>query len=385
MVFFHFVLLLVAPTIGFACTIDSDCSLNGICVESECVCDPVWKGESCHRLNEGLSNVAVHLKDAWSWGGSPILGPDDKWHVFVSVIMDGCGLLHYQTNSVIYHAESIDVLGPYNITGEALAPGRPGQWDSGAVHGGSVHFDASSRKYLLFHTGFQYDLPSPNCTQNGSIAPIMNSSSRKIGLAWSWTLKGPWQKLPSPILGPRQGAYWDNTDVSNAAPFVFPNGSVLLGYRAGGDGVALGGGIGISFAAHWSKKYNRISGHDHVLFAAEDAYLYQDHRGSFHMLVHAFRNGSVGGHAWSSDGLSWNYSKFAPAYTNVVHWQNGSASSLYRRERPQPAILNKKIVALFTGAWPCHLVPDPNTDIYDGFGCASFTMVTPILGMTNYE
>ena len=165
---------------------------------------------------------------------------------------------------------------------------------------------------------------------------------------------------------------------------MFPNGSVLLAYRAGGDGVALGGGIGIAFAEHWSAGYARIAGHDSMLFAAEDAYLFQDHNSNYHMLVHAFRNLSVGGHAWSRDGLKWTYAPDdEPAYSSTMRWTNGSSTTIYRRERPQPLVIDGQIQALLTGAWPCHLTDDPNTDVPDGaasgFSCASFTAVTPIV------
>ena len=74
------------------------------------------------------------------------------------------------------------------------------------------------------------------------------------------------------ILAPRPHA-WDSADVSNAAPLILPNGSVLLGYRAGGDGVALGGGIGMAFADRWNASYARRAGYDGMLFAAEDGAL----------------------------------------------------------------------------------------------------------------
>lgn len=81
---------------------------------------------------------------------------------------------------------------------------------------------------------------------------------------------GPWQRLATPVLAPRPG-FWDATDISNAAPLVLPNGSVLLGYRAGGDGVALGGGIGVARAPSWQGPYERAGDSaEQMLFAAED-------------------------------------------------------------------------------------------------------------------
>ena len=90
--------------------------------------------------------------------------------------------------------------------------------------------------------------------------------------------------------------------------------------------------------------------------------MYLDGRGHFHMLVHRFAsaNGStagasVGGHAWSNDGIVWSYDRDQVAYTTEVTWPSGSRSTLYRRERPKPLVdqASGAIRMLFNGAWPC--------------------------------
>jgi hypothetical protein len=78
---------------------------------------------------------------------------------------------------------------------------------------------------------------------NGSAAPVQVSASRRIGVAWSRSLAGPWSRADAPILSAGPRGEWDGSDVSNAAPCVLRNGAVLLGYRAGGDSEKLGGGI----------------------------------------------------------------------------------------------------------------------------------------------
>lgn len=141
---------------------------------------------------------------------------------------------------------------------------------------------------VITHTPPVLSYPTP------SSMPVMNSSSRRIGLAWATTLSETgvrWTRLGGEtayssglILGPRAGQ-WDSGDVSNAAPLVLPNGTVLLGYRAGGDGVALSGGIGIAVAEAYDRPYTRAQG-DSMLFPAEDGALWRDVRGGFHFLVH---------------------------------------------------------------------------------------------------
>ena len=206
--------------------------------------------------------------------------------------------------------------------------------------------------------------------------------------------------MEHPILSPRHNARmaWDSSDVSNAAPLVFPNGSVLLAYRGGGDGVALGGGIGIAFSNHWNfSTFNRV-GEGEMLFAAEDATLWRraeeegdgsnknSEQFTYHMLVHRFASGNgstagklVGGHAYSMNGFSnWNYDPLSWSYDTTINWINGSSTILYRRERPKILIINNTIEYLYNGGWPCHFGPE-NVDWDDTKrGCQSVTIVEEV-------
>ena len=192
-----------------------------------------------------------------------------------------------------------------------------------------------------------------------------------------------------------------HTDVSSPAPLLLPNGSVLLGYSAGGDGLG-GDGIGAAVAPSWRGPYARVgpsvSG---PLFAAKDGAMYRDCHGHFHMLVHRFapedcrpfcgddisiHQFGQGGHAWSLDGLEWHYDNQSVAYTSNVTWVDGQGGnlpwkSLYRRERPRPVLgEGGRILHLFNGAWPCHKGTNDSDDSRDGaMGCASFTMTTRVM------
>jgi hypothetical protein len=197
--------------------------------------------------------------------------------------------------------------------------------------------------------------------------------------------------LHEPLLAPRSPSAWDAGDVSNAAPLILANGTTLLGYRAGGDGVKLGGGIGMAIASSWRGPFARAgASRDAMLFAAEDAALWRDERrGAFHMLVHRFAgaNGStagteVGGHAWSVDALTWHYDYASVAYNSTVRWRNGSAGSvLYRRERPKPVVdaATGRVTYLLNGGWPCHEGAEDD-DSLDGLaGCWSYTVGTEVV------
>ena len=116
--------------------------------------------------------------------------------------------------------------------------------------------------------------------------------------------------------------------------------------------------------------------------------MHRDLRGHFHMLVHRFAgaNGStvgtsVGGHAFSVDGLNWQYEPDAPpVYTTNLTWANGSSATAYRRERPKPvADVAGRVVALFNGVWPCHRGVEGDDSQDGALGCESFTVETRVV------
>ena len=380
-----------------ACLDDLGCQLNGRCIEGRCFCDAGWRGYSCGELALGRSMVVVRYKDspaaggAWTWGGSPIVDDKGLWHLFFSAMVNGCGLLHYQTNSVVKHAVANTLDGPWTVVTTALAP-RHGGWDSGGVHAPSVSRDPRTKRFLLFYEATHSARSALDCRANSSVPAVYISRTRRIGVASAISPYGPWQRLDRPILAPRPSGSWDDTDVSNAAPLLLPNGSVLLAYRAGGDGVSLGGGMGIAAAPAWDGPYRRVGlSVSRALFAAEDGALYMDRRKRFHMLVHRFAalNGStagsaVGGHAWSLDGIEWHFDQDSVAYTTAVSWQNGSHSSLYRRERPKPVVDDRgQLAELFNGAWPCHRGTQDDDTLDSSTGCYSFTMRTRVENTTS--
>eukprot|EP00937_MAST-01D_sp_MAST-1D-sp2_P005427 g5427.t1 len=372
----------LALLLSSGCITEDDCSLAGACIAGRCVCRAPFAGPSCARLAAGVSSPAYVNASSWAWGGSPIEGPDGTFHLFASQLTNDCGLLHYQTNSEVAHLVAARAEGPYRFRATALAR-RLGHWDAGTVHGPTVRYDPSSQLYVLFYMSTNFTRSSPRCYGNASYPPVMVSASRRIGVAWSSSLDGPWERADAPILAPsRDPAAWDSGDVSNPAPAIAQDGSVLLAYRAGGDGVAVGGGIGMAAAPSFRGPYTRVN--RSMLFAAEDAVLWREPEPAahWHMLVHAFQGvggraaDNVGGHAWSRDGLRWQYASEA-AYTLTVAWPNGSVGALYRRERPQLLFDSRgKPVRLFNGVQPAYPVAQLGQFCDFGPQCKTFTMTT---------
>jgi hypothetical protein len=126
------------PSVALAdCNSDLDCSLNGLCTNSLCVCDPGWTTipelaaggpecgmldlaparsyESFHGLSEGTS----------SWGGSVLPIPDgkgNKYAMFAAEMTHNCTLAHWQTNSEVVLAVATDPTGPYTEQFQIIPP-----------------------------------------------------------------------------------------------------------------------------------------------------------------------------------------------------------------------------------------------------------------------
>ena len=137
-----------------------------------------------------------------------------------------------------------------------------------------------------------------------------------IRMLYSASITGPWKQRRGVILAPGATGSWDSF-VSNPSLFFFPNGSVLMAYRGGPclgcPPIKNGGGhhIGIATASAWDQEFKRIGDAPVFTTLNEDPGIFQDHRGSFHMLTHMFSNSShspgFGGHAFSANGLDWTF------------------------------------------------------------------------------
>ena len=99
-------LLVLVPafTVGWSCTSNSSCQLNGFCEQGVCKCDPQWVGANCSRLNTGASKAAYTgmTTDQSTWGGHPIFDPATKlWHGYFAEMTEHCSLSAWTTNSII--------------------------------------------------------------------------------------------------------------------------------------------------------------------------------------------------------------------------------------------------------------------------------------------
>ena len=296
--------------------------------------------------------------DAASWGGRPIFS-GGKWHLFATEIAHRCPLILFMNNSAVIRAEASVPQGPYTRQEVVLPPFH---------HNPQIVGPTPDGYYLLFSIGntkadptlqikCEASVPQDCTMRNHSFCrgAHMPTSNGRINLAYSRSINGPWvEKVILPYDASGNLSAW-NCENNNPTPTILKNGTILLVYRANPCKASSGGGaggsesLGIAVASHWNGSFVRRGGAPVVSPADktgdhEDPFVWQDKRGSFHMITHNQADNNVCGskaagsscaaHLYSRDSFTWSVGKI-PVYDSAVKLANGSAAVLQTRQRPQ--------------------------------------------------
>lgn len=296
-------------------------------------------------------NGGFAMEDYWVWCGSVIRGEDGAWHMFASrwpkkyPFHPGWGLA-----SEIVRAVSLTPEGPYQFA-EVVLPARgAGYWDGRSTHNPVIQ--KCGDDYLLFYIGTTNpfpDLERPELLHNHSPEWLAARSLKRIGIAVSKSVYGPWIRRDQPALDVRPG-YFDDFLVSNPAPCVKEDGSVLLIYKARtwrkppyeeqGDMFSTMK-LGAAWTDHYTKPFVRLT--NEPLFpekegVLEDPYIWETDRG-YAMIAKDWAGtytkdaGSVV-YAESRDGVHWEVDRERPALTREVTWEDGVTRTMGNMDRP---------------------------------------------------
>ena len=196
----------------------------------------------CNRVLRRKFSTAITAQDSGFgirgslvWGGSAIRGPDSLFHMFASRWDERLGHGAWVMSSEVVHGTSPSPLGPFEFRAVVLPRRGPAYWDGMATHNPTVHWDPSRREYALFYTGITYSFPPPEPAAGlfaNRSAYELAWNSKRIGVAFSRTLDGPWRRLDAPVLPTSPAGAWDAGITSNAAPYVAADGSVTLFYKS---------------------------------------------------------------------------------------------------------------------------------------------------------
>jgi hypothetical protein len=435
------------PAVDGRCRNALDCQLNGMCVQSVCVCDAAWTGTDCAMLQflPAVNHVAFHgaNRNSTSWGGSVISEPTSSmappsghgkneldnnitYVMYVSEMVNNCGLRDWKTNSAVVAATSMNPDGPYVRQKKVISTwahnpqaiqvktkdeeGKQrliwaiftlGDGDGKPVNGpvkDCTTFNAAMDAEPE-HTPGNIDLVSRHLL-NGEDPPV-DMSNATVHFTIHYSTKsslGPFLKHVAAINDfPLRFDFPGNW---NPAPVVLPDGRVRIMVHTNYP-KHWSGGIVVE-APNWMGPYHPITSDvTYCTECQEDPFMWTDHRGNWHALYHRMFDpiktdeqrkededeyylydnydghrdknkpnpipspGWVGGHAFSVDGVTW--SNITRCYNTTVKFEDGSAIEMKRRERP------KLIFDPSDGVTPTHLVNGVSEEER-----GTYTLVTPL-------
>jgi hypothetical protein len=174
--------------------------------------------------------------------------------------------------------------------------------------------------------------------------------NQRVGTAWSKSPYGPWTRSDDPIVLPGPKGKWDDAFTTNPAPYIYPNGTVLLVYKARSNENSGGMFEGVATAASWNGTYVKQTPDAPLDLPSEceDAGIYRTLSGVFRMLTHC---GCSGQYMWSPDGFNWTRSTPPQPWCSDVAYTDGTVGQLSTRQRPKWLVDAKTGVAthLFSG------------------------------------
>jgi hypothetical protein len=308
-------------------------------------------------------NGGFRMEGYWVWCGSVIKGDDGKYHMFASRWPKDI-TFHpgWMTNSEVVRAVADKPEGPY-VFQEVVLPARGVQyWDGRSTHNPSItkHGDT----YLLYYMGSthplgdaprgeKFELDDPRC--------IVARANKRIGLAVSKSLAGPWQRFDKPILDTKPGTYYSFL-TSNPAPSVSKDGSALLMFKArrydekGKHGAMV---LGLARAKNFLGPYEVVS--KEPLFSpdhfgeVEDPFLWQGPDGGYELIAKDMTGKLTGEkhagiYALSPDGENWKLAPNPKAYSRKVRWDGGVEQIMGQLERPFLLIEKGRPVFMFAAS-----------------------------------
>lgn len=295
----------------------------------------------------------------WVWGSSVIKGEDGKYHMFASRWSKDVGFGNWVTNSEVVRAVADTPVGPY-VFQEVVLPVRGKEFFDGmCTH--NPRIVKYKDKYLLYHFGTTYGFPmptkeNPTVSEDNWRKAWMN---KRVGLAISDSIFGPWERADKPVIEPREG-HWDASITSNPAPAVDPKtGDILLMYKSSTDGLVPPLLLGVSMASSPRGEYKRLSEDpifrfetdDNNLIDVEDPYIWWAN--DRYEAILKDRSGEICGeegggvHVWSEDGINWNLFEKVKAYSRDIEWDDGTRSHHNHFERAFVLVEDGKPTHLF--------------------------------------
>lgn len=299
------------------------------------------------RMLPAPVNGGFRMEGYWVWCGSVVKGEDGRYHMFASRWPKNQPMHPgWLLGSEVVRASSDTPEGPYRFEEVVLPVRGPQYWDGRMTH--NPHITKVGKTYVLFYTGSTHPFADP-AEPLGLNDPcvIVARANKRVGIAVSESVFGPWERMDAPILPTRPG-HFDNLLTSNPAPCVNADGAVLLMYKARGykkppyTGLLHGDmTLSVAAACNYRGPYQVLQ--EEALFPPEQINLEDPfiwHSGSRFEMIAKDMMGNVCGekyggvHGYSADGQHWSICQGERAYSRKVLWDDGVARTMGNLERP---------------------------------------------------
>jgi hypothetical protein len=246
----------------------------------------------------------------------------DTYHMFASRWPAEHGLGGWTKYSECVRATATNLLGPYTFQ-EVVLQKRTNNWDNTRVH--NVKIVKAGNKFVLYHI----------------------DSANETGLADADAITGPWTRRDKIMMR-----------VSNPAILVKPDRSIYVFGRLK-DSAQVNRGI-VFTAPNYNGPYSLVANGDNLLpnnAELEDPTIWWAN-GQYNVLLNDWKGkatgiGKAGVQYFSKDGIRYTLMSREPVFTKTVPYDDGTAETFSRRERPF-VFTNEKgeVIALFTACLP---------------------------------
>jgi len=332
------------------------------------------------RMLPAPKQGGFQMKDYWVWDPSVIKGEDGRYHMFASRWSKEYGFGNWVTTSQIVRAVSSTPAGPYTFEEVVLPPRGKQFFDGCTTH--NARIIKSGKYYVLYYFGNRYDEPAPKPGVDVWATGLAQKAwmNKRIGMAWSTSVYGPWTRSDQPLLEPRPG-HWDASITSNPSPVALPDGRIYLMYKSSPKDYNPPLLLGAAAADSFRGPYKRLS--DKPVFEfhkpgqldndVEDPFVWW--AGDHYELIMKDRFGHICGeegggiHALSTDGVKWELANPVKAYSRKITWDDGTTTLQANFERP---------FLLFEDGKPTHLFAATGSGTQPYVFEASWNMVIPL-------
>lgn len=289
-------------------------------------------------------NSGFKMEGYWVWDGSVVKGEDGNYHMYASrwpktVPMHPGWLVR----SEIVHAVSSTPYGPFTFSEVALPPRGPEYWDGCVTH--NPHIKKIGDMYVLYYTGTRYILDCPDEEVSLDHPSVIYARAQKrVGVAYSKSVYGPWERSDHPLLETRPGCA-DSYLTSNPVACVDKTGDIFMIYKGRAytepdKNPYRYGSMKLLFAkgkdAFSLERPNDNVVLGHIQDEMEDPFVWYD-RG-YHVMAKDM-SGAICGekragfHAFSDNGREWTIDK-EPFYSRKIMYEDGKECVMGNLERP---------------------------------------------------